>query len=504
MRKKKSIINIFIGLSTYLISFFPVFIVRKVFLDTLGSELLGLNSLFSSIIGYLTIAEMGIGSAIIFSLYKPYAESNFKKVKGYLSFYKKFFLIVGTIILIGGILISFFLELFINESIDIYKAKCYFILYLINTLLSYMFSYKHCLINVSQEGYKISIYSTFSKFIISVLQVIVLKFYSSFSFYLIVQIIVNLIYYIWVDNYINKNYANIINEKGVINKSEKKELGIKIRALFYHNIGSIFVFGTDNIVISTFVSLTSVTKVNNYNLVISSLSNMINSSFKLITPSIGNLLVEDNKENAYIIHKHLFFSRFWIASFIFISLFNTLDQFIVIWVGSNQLLDNVTMIVLLINMYLLFINGEIDQFKSAAGEYDKDKYAPIVEGVINLITSIILVKLVGVSGVFLGTMISTVLVIFWIKPFIVYKYVFKKPLINYFKMYFYYTLISFIPLFLTNILVHELKNSYCLASFIINCIINILVINCFYIVVFWKNKSFIYFKNTILKIFIKK
>lgn len=504
MRVKKSIKNASIGILMYMLSFLPLFFLRKIFIQTLGVELLGLCSLYTNIVGYLSVAELGIGSAIIFSLYRPFAENDHIKIKGYLSYYKKFYQIIALFISIVGIFTTVFINLFIKNEINLTLVRIGFLLFLINTVIGYLFTYKHCLLNVAQEGYKVTASITFAKILIAIFQVIVLLKTENFYLYLIVQILVNLILYLIMNKYINQRFPWFENIQGKIEKSEIKKLVQNIKALFCHKIGGILVLGTDNIVISTFINLTTVAVYNNYALVTTAMQGILGNAMNGITASIGNLLVEKDKVAGYIVHQRLFFINFWIASFIVISLFNTLDSFIVLWVGEAFLLDRLTFAVILFNLYFMMMRGQVEQFKNASGEYYKDRYAPLLEGGINLVFSLVLVNLIGLPGVFLGTLISNLSVIFWIQPLIVYRYVFEQPLTIYFKRYISYFLIGIIPLVATYFLTSYFRENLTIANFILNCLINIVVINGFYLIIFRKNENMDYFKGIVRKILMKR
>ncbi|MDK0919114.1 O-unit flippase [Clostridium perfringens] len=494
MRVKNSIINSIVNISSYLLILIPNFVVRKVFLQTLGDEWLGINSLYTNIIGFLSIIELGIGSAIIFSLYKPFADNDRAKIKGYLNFYRKFYKIIGTLILIIGLFFIPFLKFFIKGQVSIINANINFILFLINTYITYLFSYKLCLLNVAQEEYKISIATTLSKIIISLLQIWILNIYPSFELYLIIQIFIQILYYLILNIYIDKKYIWINNTIGNISVKEKKSLIQNMRALFMHKIGSFIVLGTDNLLITFFIDLATVAKFNSYNMIILAGKNIITKGLSGVTASIGNLLVK-NKSKAYFIHEKLFFLNFWIVSLFTIIMFNTLNQFITLWLGENQLLDNLTIILLLINFYFSCMRGSVERFQEGSGVYYYDRYASIIEAIINLISSIIFVNLIGLPGVFLGTLASNFLVIFWTKPFIIYKYVFKEKVINYYKIYFKYLFIAIIPFTICTILSSSIKSNIKWNSFILNVILNFIIINLVYLIIFFKNDNFIYFKD---------
>lgn len=506
MRTQKAMKNVIIGIITYLLAFFPQFIVRKVFLDTIGEEVLGLNSLFMNLISYLSIVEMGIGSAIIFSLYRPFAEGDKVKIKGYLDYYAKFYKIAGTIIFILGLILLPFLHIFISHDLtmNLYQVQWYFVLFLINTYISYLFTYKFCLLNVAQENYKVSIANTATKIVTATLQGIGLIIVPRFDIYIFVQIIINLLQYIILNRYIDKKFKWLKTVNGEITTVEKVNLTKNVKALFIHKIGSIFVFGTDNIVISTFINLSAVARYNNYSMIITAIQGVVNAAIGGLTPIIGNLLVEKDATEAYKVHQRLFLLNFWLTSFVVIVLYNVSTQFVILWLGKNSTIDNLTLGVILINLYFSLMRSPVESFKDGSGRYHEDRYASIFESAINLIFSIILVRKIGLVGVFIGTFISNVTVLFWVKPLITYKYVFNRSLLDYFKTYFKYCFIALIPLVATIILTQGIKSNATFLMVILNVIINTFVINSIYLLIFRKDDNFFYFKELIFNLLRKK
>ena len=222
MRTKKAIINSSVNIISFLISFVPNLIIRRIFMETLGNDMLGLNSLYTNIIGWLSIIEMGIGSAIIYLLYKPFVNNDKKSIRAYIKFYGWFYKIIGFIILILGILIIPFLKYFIKGQINIKMASLVFLLFLINSFITYLFSNRLCILNVAQEDYKITIGITTSKLIIAIFQIIMFKIYPSFILFILIQLIINFIYFWMMNLYVTKCYPwlNQGNEK--IEYNEKK------------------------------------------------------------------------------------------------------------------------------------------------------------------------------------------------------------------------------------------------------------------------------------------
>lgn len=503
MRTKKALMNTIANIMAFVILFIPNLLVRKVFNQYLGNEILGLNSLYSNIIGWLSIMEMGIGTSIIFSLYKPFADNDRDKVNAYINYYGKVYHAIGFIILIIGIVISPFLTDLIRDDISIWYVVSGFILFLLNTFLSYMFTHKICIIYVAQDGYIVTFAMLITKCFIAIFQVIVLIKYSNFLLYLTVQLVINLIYFIAINKYISIKYDWLNDKSKVIESQEKKELFIKIKAMFLHKIGFLFVQNTDNIVISKFIGLSVLGNVANYYMIISSIQNFISGIFTGLTSSIGNLLASESIDKSYEIHKKIFFLNFWLSSLIVISLFNTIDQFISLWFGTKFTIDRLSLIFILINVYFALMRSSIDRFQEGSGEFHHDRFAPLIEGGVNFISSIILIKKIGLPGVFLGTVISNFFVIFWTKPYVVYKYVFRKNVVDYFVTYFKYLMILIIPLSITHILTLSYKSNISINAFIINCAINIFVINSIYFIIFYNSEDLKYFRNIFTKFLFK-
>ena len=497
MRTKKAGRNFIIGFLTVLIGLIPTLFLRQVFLETLGTELLGLSSLYTSIIGMLALAELGITTAIIYSLYKPFAEGDREKIRGYIKFYTRFYQAVGLAIFILGLALLPFLNFFVQDDINLVDAQLYFLLFLSNSILSYFFTAKLSIIIVAQEGYKLAIAMAVSKLVAALLQIAMLNFYPSFYFFLVIQLVVGMLYLIVMNLYVRKRYEWLYEGKAKIEKEDKNSLIKNIKALFLHKIGEVVVFSTDNLVISYYINLTVVGIFNSYNMIVAAISGMIYTGLNGITASIGNLLVDGQEDQVYQVHKKVFFFSFWIVSFSVISLSNTIRQFVLLWLGDTQFLDTFTISLILLNFYFSLMRASVEKFKEAGGLHYQDRFAPLIEAFINLIASLILVRYMGLPGVFIGTLISNLLVVFWVKPLVVYKYIFKVKLRWYFVMYFKYFSLGIIPLLLTYFATRELQQVITINAFLLNCMINIVIINSVYFIIFRNYEEFHYFKNLI-------
>lgn len=497
MRTKKASQNFIINFVTVLLGLVPVFFVRQIFLETLGTELLGLSSLYISIMGLLVLAELGITTAIIYSLYKPFAEGNQITIRGYMAFYTRFYQLVGVGIFVAGLIIMPFLNIFVKGDIPLEEARLYYLLFLINAVISYFFSARLSILIVAQEGYKLAVGMTVSKLIVAFLQILLLSVYASFAFFLIIQLLVSCIYLLFMNAYVRKKYSWLYSGPKKMDLEDKKSLLKNVKALFLHKIGEVVVFSTDNLLISYYINLTVVGIFHSYNMIITAATTMIYSGMNGLTASIGNLLVDGKEDLVYKVHKRLFFFSFWLVSFTAIAFFNTIQQFVLLWLGETQYLDRLVISLILLNFYFSLMRASVEKFKEAGGLHHPDRFAPLFEAALNLITSLLLVKHLGLPGVFIGTLLSNLAVIFWVKPLVVYKYIFKVSVRQYFLMYFKYFSLAMIPLFLSYAATKELQEIVTIEAFLLNCFINIVIINSIYLLLFRNNAEFHYFKTLV-------
>lgn len=436
MRTKKTFLNIFTSFSNNVLLNILRFITRTIFIKQIGELYLGVNGLLTNVLGILALADLGIGTAVGYSLYEPLKDNNKEKIKSLMSFYKKSYYIIAIVVLIAGLILLPFLNIFVNPEDWIEGLKIYYLLFLANMVMGYLFAHKRVLITSDQNEYKINLLIMLFNFLISIAQIIVLLVFKNYILYLLAQTIVLLFENIFVNRYIDKCYP-YIKEKEVkpLNKKEKKKLFGDIKALIYHKIGGYFVDSTDNLIISKFIGLVAVGLYSNYALIISILNKFINNIVWSVTASYGNLNVSESKEkkeNVYNIINFIAFIIYGIGTVCLINLFNLFVGNI--WLGNKYILSFTTIIIISINFYVSGMMHVNEAIKNATGLYTKDKYVPLIQSVINIVASIILVKYYGIAGVFLGTLISYILPTI-IKPIVVYKYIFEKNSYIYFIIY---------------------------------------------------------------------
>lgn len=498
MRTNNSVKNAVIAIAMNIVTILIGFVSQKVFINTLGTEYLGLNGLFTNIISMLGIIELGLGSAIIYNLYKPIAERNKEKVKSLMLFYKTSYRIIAIIISIIGLLIIPFLHLIIGETSIKENINLIYILFLVDIVFSYLLTYKRSILYADQKTYIINIIHIIYILLLNIIQILILYIMQNYILYLIVKIIFRILENFIITLIANNKYK-YIKDKEIrkLDKNTKKDIYTKIKGLIYHKIGAVVVLGTDNIIISKFLGITTVGLYSNYNLIIQALNNLFSQMFSSVTASVGNLLIDNDIEKSYKIYINMLFLNSWIFAFASAGLICIIEPFIKVWIGEQYILPFAVLLVLVINFYIQGIRKTSNTFKEAAGIFYEDRHVPVLESIINIVASVILVNILGLAGVFIGTIISTFIIFFYSYPKFVYKPLFKRTYIQYLKDYVPYVLVAIISVTITYIIVNSINLQNEILQIIINIILVILIPNIIHIILFFKTQEFKYYKNII-------
>lgn len=411
------------------------FISRTVFIYTLGVTFLGVNGLYSNVLSILSLAELGIGSAMNYSLYKPVVTGDYEKILVLMNLYKRSYRVIALIVTVMGLLLLPFLNYIIKDpgNISIKDLTIYYLIFLFNTVSTYFVAYKFSLVNANQKNYIQTNIQTITILITVIAQIIILVLFKDFLFYLLISAVIGLIQKIYVNMYLNKLYPYLL-DKNVeeISLEEKSSFKKNIKALILQRIGSASVYQTDNIIISSFINVTTVGLISNYNLIITSVSGLISIIFNSMISGFGNLIATENKEKQYFIFKLNRFLVFWLFGFTAIALQILLTPFIQLWIGKDMVIDSTVIYLIMINYYFVGHRTIIAHFYSAAGIFDEVKYIAIIQAVVNLVVSIVLVQKIGLEGVFIGTICSGLVATFS-APIIVYRSIFNKSALEYYK-----------------------------------------------------------------------
>lgn len=408
------------------------FVSRTIFINVLGNTYLGVNGLFSNILSILSFTELGLGTALNYSLYKPVAEKDYAKVASLMHLYKISYRIIAAVITVLGISLIPFMDIILNGTEGIENITIYYLIFLFNTVSTYFVSYKYGLLNAEQKNYVLTNINTLFKIIVTASQITVLILYHNFLFYLLVQSVLQLTQQIFTAVYLNKRYEHIKQyEISPVDIETKNTIKTNVRALIYHNVGSVCIYQTDNIIISSFINVTFVGLVSNYNIIIDAANRIITMLMSSFVSSIGNFIAVEKTEKQKSLFEIYDFIGFWVFGMETILLAVLIQPFITLWIGADNKIDDATICFIVLNLFFAGQRASVHYFKMAGGVFEQDKYASIVQSIVNLIISVIGVIYIGLPGVFLGTLLSGFVVCVW-KPIVLYNYLFHESSKQYF------------------------------------------------------------------------
>lgn len=485
-RTKNSTKNILIGIFKNCIMMIIAFISRKLFIVYIGVEYLGINGLFTNILSLLSMADLGFGTAMSFSFYKPLAENDHRKISALVNFYKKVYHFIAAGIFIIGVGIIPFLDKIINLETPIPHITLYYMIFLLNTVVSYLFIYKSSIISADQKNYlidKFTIFVNVGKLLIQCLSLVIFKDY---VIYISINIVATLINNLMISNQANKLYP-YIKHKEELTKKEKKSIFNNLKSVFIYKISSSLLNSIDNIVISTYISTAAVGYYSNYYTVISSLISFITIIFTSLTASVGNLIVTESADKKYEIFELMQKISFWISGFVTICTYVLINDFISIWLGPNYAMGDLMAIAVALNLFFSTSMQPIWIFREATGLYRRTKYIMLIASGINLILSILFAKILGVPGVIIATILSRVFTYFWFEPNILFKEFFDRGVLSYYFDYFFNV---FFVVLIGKISITIFNNLFVSNSWMIwflKAIILTLFVNVFYIIINYKN-----------------
>lgn len=473
------------------------FISRTIFIYTLGSDYLGFNGLFTNILGILSFTELGIGGVLNYSLYKPLATGDTEKIKSLMALYKKAYRIIMLVVLVVGIAIMPLLPYMIKGAENVEHVYLYYGFFLFNTVTSYMVSYKSGLMNAAQKEYVITGINAATNVVVVLVQCIALLIFHNYLVYLFIQSIFQLLQNIVISICVDKQFP-LLGEKNIqkLPKEEKRVLAENVEAMICHKIGDVCVHQTDNIIVSSFVSLIAVGKISNYTLITTSLNSIVAIVINNCVASLGNFISVESKERRKEIFKVYNFLAFWIYGIVTIELFVLLQPFVEVWAGKKNLIDDFTIRLIVLEFYFTGLRVAVANFKAACGIFKADKYIGIVQAIVNLILSIVLAKLIGLPGVYIGTMAQGAVDWIW-RPRLVYQMEFKESSREYYVIWFRYLLLLLSMIFLFNMVASKILVKISLLRIIVVGIIIGVFVNLIFYMIFYKTKEFLFLKNKV-------
>ena len=489
MDKKKSLINVSVAIISRIILLVLTILTRRYLIICVGNEANGLNSLYHSIIGVLSIAELGIGSAITFSMYKPIVENQKEKVASLYNLFTKIYIIIGIVISLLGILVIPFLPILAKGytiSANLYIT--YFIV-LTSVALTYMFSAKLSLINAYKNDYITTGITSLSQMVMQVIQIVLLVVTKSFEIFLLCRFIAVLIQWTLIELVSRKKHSEILAIKSIhLDDDDKREITKNIKAMFMHKIGGLLVNTVDSIVISSFIGIAVLGSYSNYVTIVTSMASILTLFFTPLTSIVGHLCTQKN-----IVEEKKYFNFFFTLNFIiglvfYLGYYAVIDDAVRICFGPNLELDRSISFVVTLNYFIQFIRHAVVMFRDATGTFYNDRWKPLFEGIANLILSIILVKFIGVAGVIVATIITNVLICHIVEPYVLYKNVFKESPKKYYIQNYLYMIIFVLLMTVMTLLMQDIDGVW--KSLFINGLISIGISSVPCVVILIINKEF--------------
>lgn len=499
-KSKNATRNIIYGMLLKIYQMFMPFIMRTVIIYYLGAEFLGLNSLFNSILQVLNLAELGVGSAMVFSMYKPIAENDTQKLCALLNLYKKYYRMIGMLILIVGITIVPILSKLISGNlpaeVDLYIL--YFLNLLATVLTYWLFAYKNSLLQAYQRTDVVSKVFIVTDTIKYLLQIISLVIFKDYYLYCIVLLSCQILNNIMTAYSAKKRYPNL-EPKGKLPKDEQKVINGKIKDLFTTKLATALLSSGDTLVISSMLGLIMLAIYQNYFYLISAVLGCFTIIHTAITAGIGNSLIVDKIEKVKNTFDMLFFGILWLLTFCVGCFLSLMQPFMRIWVGNELMLKNIMVILLVIYFGVYELTQFFSIYKEAAGIWHQDRFRPLVCSIINIILNLIFVQKWGVYGVVLATIISSGCISL---PWVihnVFKYILKEPPFVYLQRFIKYIFTGIVINILINIVTSRIHLSL-IMELGVKLVLCVIAINIVWSIFFWKTKEFAGIRNMMLNV----
>ncbi len=485
--------NITYSVVGQIISIILSFILRIIFIKTLGDNLLGIDSVYTNVVSMLSLAELGVGAAINYSLYKPLSTDDIEQIKSLMNFYKKIYRVIGGIIFVLGLILTPFANSILGEKADEPINMLYFLLFVASTAVSYFYSYKRTIIIADQYRYITIVYRYIFFSLMTLIQIFVLLFTQNYVLFLWIKIICTFLENLLVSKKADKMYPYLKNtDSRPLDKKTKEEIKKNSYAMSLHKIGGVVVNSTDSILISQFVGLIQAGIYSNYAMIISALNIVINQVFTAVVASVGNLGALGAKKELNRVFNTTFLIGMWVSLYTSGMLIILLNTFIDIWLGQGMKFSKVTVYLIVFNFFLIQVRRPVLTFRDALGLYWYDRYKPLLEATLNLAISLYLGSTYGLNGIFVGTSISMIVTSLWIEPFFLYKKSLGSGLEKYLLKLLLWSILGFFFTYLSDLISSKITTflEVPVIILIVKFIMGSIILNVLLLIMFIKDNSF--------------
>ena len=433
MDKRKGILNIAVSITFQLLTMATAILVKRFLIQSCGNDVNGLNTLYLSIVGFLAIAELGVGSAISFCMYKPIVEGNVAYTAALYRLFQRVYLAIGGVIWVVGLGITPFVHHLVRYyqlmDVDLHFT---FMLMLLSVVVTYWYGPKISLINAHKNNYVSTTITSCGTILQSVLQIAVLLLTQSFAWYLVCRIVSALCQGIVADAITRKKYGHILEHKADLSILDRVEIIKNIKAMFMHKIGTLLVSTADSIVISVFLGVNDLGSYSNYNTILIAVTNLMALVFTSLTSVFGHLYAESGKETTKQYSNLFHVLNFVLGCVIYLGFYAIINNLVDILFGA-ELLNKTVVFVITFNAFVQFMRKSVLAFRDATGTFYHDRWKPLVEGAVNVVLSVLFVQWWNsIAGVLVATVLTSLLICHVVEPLVLYKYAFATTPTKYY------------------------------------------------------------------------
>lgn len=470
---------------------------RAVFVRVLDSQYLGVSGLFSNILSILALADLGIGSAITFSLYKPIQSHDNESIKSLMRLYRKCYWVIGSSIFFIGIILLPNIDWFIKERPSIGNLEFIYVLFVLQTSCIYFCSYKTEFLTATQNNYIIQQYKILFTCFQTSLQILYLLLFKEYIGFIILGIIFPLANNVYVSQLVNRKYPFLKEKALPVSKSDIVVIKKNVTALFFYKVAQKLSATIDTIIVSKYMGIVEVALYSNYHFLLAYSDLLFIQVLGGITPSLGNLFAEGNMDKSVSIFKVVQYIYYWLGIYFGVAFIVLFNPFIKIWLGDEYLFSDSIVIALAISATITNFQRPCSLVRDAGGLFWYGRYRPVASAIINIVASVILVQYIGTIGVIVGTIISKLATYAWFDPYIVYKYKFKNGLKDYFFKYlnywFHFVVLSFICVLVCNI-----NPTSGIIEIFVDLIVVTVIVNGYLLAIGRNSEEYVYLKSNVL------
>lgn len=490
-----------------LITILSSFVLRTAFIYTLGDEYTGLSSLFHSVLKVLSFVELGMGSSIIFALYKPIAHKDDHKIAQLMRIYRIAYVTIGIVIFaLGSCLVPFLDQIITNVPNVKENLTAIYVWQLANTMLSYFLVHRVSLLNASENEYIVSRVDSILYILRTVFELLVLIIFHSYWAFLIVNTVYNLSRNLILTGISRKRMPLPKLARGdYLPRDERRGIFKNVGALAIYKISDVALEGTDSILISSMLGTNLLGIYSNYYLLMTTVKYAIDQVFSSSVPSIGNFKEFNDTDSIETIFKRLTFLSFWMATFATAAFLCLIDFFIAdIWLTAERVLPFGVVLAIFIEFYLCLMSRPSRTIRDSCGLFVQGKWRPVIMAIINIVSSVILTIKLGLIGVILGTIIARVTTQFWFDPYVIYKHLFKRSPKQFFIGLAGYVVVSAAICTVTLLVVNLITLPNAFVQFVLKAIAVVIIPNGILLLLYRKNDHFQWLYATLKRLLFSK